>query len=78
MVVRGCDRNSAKALIDIWSMEAAVKTRMRRGCRRGQTALEYILVFLALSVAVFAAVHFLKAPSRIAAHTTDVICSERL
>ena len=42
------------------------------------SALEYILVFIALSVAVFAAVHFLKAPSRVAVHTTDVICSERL
>jgi len=51
---------------------------MRYGSRRGQTALEYILVFIALSVAVFAAVHFLKAPSRVAVHTTDVICSERL
>jgi hypothetical protein len=51
---------------------------MRHGSRRGQTALEYILVFIALSAAVFAAVHFLKAPSRVAVHTTDVICSERL
>ena len=59
-------------------MGAAGKTKMRYGSRRGQTALEYILVFIALSVAVFAAVHFLKAPSRVAAHTTDVICSERL
>lgn len=59
-------------------MEAAGKAMMRYGSRRGQTALEYILVFLALSVAVFAAVHFLKAPSRVAVHTTDVICSERL
>ena len=59
-------------------MGAAGKTKMRYGRRRGQTALEYILVFIALSVAVFAAVHFLKAPSRVAVHTTDVICSERL
>ena len=59
-------------------MEAAGKAKMRYGSRRGQTALEYILVFIALSVAVFAAVHFLKAPSRVAVHTTDVICSERL
>jgi uncharacterized protein (UPF0333 family) len=59
-------------------MGAAVKTKMRYGSRRGQTALEYILVFIALSAAVFAAFHFLKAPSRVAVHTTDVICSERL
>ena len=59
-------------------MGAAGKTKMRYGSRRGQTALEYILVFIVLSVAVFAAVHFLKAPSRVAVHTTDVICSERL
>lgn len=59
-------------------MKAADKTEMRYGSRRGQTALEYILVFIALSVAVFAAVHLLKAPSRVAVHTTDVICSERL
>ena len=59
-------------------MVAAGKEKMRRSSRRGQTALEYILVFIALSVAVFAAVHFLKAPSRVAVHTTDVICSERL
>jgi uncharacterized protein (UPF0333 family) len=59
-------------------MEAAGKAMMRHGSRRGQTALEYILVFIALSAAVFAAVHFLKAPSRVAVHTTDVICSERL
>ena len=59
-------------------MGAAGKTKMRYGSRRGQTALEYILVFIELSVAVFAAVHFLKAPSRVAVHTTDVICSERL
>ncbi len=59
-------------------MEAAVEAKLRHGSRRGQTALEYILVFLALSAAVFAAFHFLKAPSRVAVHTTDVICSERL
>ena len=59
-------------------MEAAGKAMMRYGSRRGQTALEYVLVFLALFVAVCAAVHFLKAPGKIAVHTTDVICSERL
>ena len=59
-------------------MEAAVEAKLRHGSRRGQTALEYILVFLALSAAVCAAFHFLKAPSRVAVHTTDVICSERL
>ena len=59
-------------------MGAAVEAKLRHGSRRGQTALEYILVFIALSAAVFAAFHFLKAPSRVAVHTTDVICSERL
>ena len=59
-------------------MEAAVEAKLRHGSRRGQTALEYILVFIALSAAVFAAFHFLKAPSRVAVHATDVICSERL
>ncbi len=46
--------------------------------RAGQTALEYVLVFLALFVAVCAAVHFLRAPGDVAKYTTDVICSERL
>ena len=46
--------------------------------RSGQAALEYILVFLALLVAVFASIHFMRAPADIATHTTDVICSERL
>ena len=59
-------------------MDAAHHATMRRRNRRGQTALEYVLVFLALFVAVCAAVHFLKAPGKIAVHTTDVICSERL
>ena len=59
-------------------MYAARLSTMRHNNRRGQTALEYILVFIALSVAVCAAVYFLKAPGKIAAHTTDVICSERL
>ena len=60
-------------------MDAALGiATMRRKNRRGQTALEYILVFIALFVAVCAALYFLKAPGRIAAHTTDVICSERL
>ena len=59
-------------------MNAADREKMRHGSRRGQTALEYILVFIALSAAVFAATCFLRAPSGIALHTTDVICSERL
>lgn len=59
-------------------MDAAHHATMRRRNRCGQTALEYILVFLALFVAVYAAIHFLRAPGRIATHTTDVICSERL
>lgn len=59
-------------------MGGVCKKEARRDSRKGQTALEYILVFIALSAAVFAAVHFLRAPSGIAVHTTDVICSERL
>jgi Flp pilus assembly protein TadG len=58
-------------------MSAATKTVMRRN-RSGQTALEYILVFITLFAAVFAAIHFLRAPGKIATHTTDVICSQRL
>ena len=59
-------------------MDAARHATMRRKNRRGQTALEYILVFIALFAAVYAAVYFLRAPGKIATHTTDVICSERL
>lgn len=58
-------------------MAAAPKTDMRHR-RRGQTALEYMLVFIALFAVVFAAIHFLRAPGKVAVHTTDVICSERL
>ena len=58
-------------------MSASPHTRMRRN-RRGQAALEYILVFLALFAAVFAAIHFMRAPANVAEYTTDVICSERL
>ena len=50
--------------------------KLRR--RRGQAALEYILVFLALFAAVFAAIHFMRAPADIAEYTTDVLCSERM
>ena len=46
--------------------------------RAGQTALEYVLVFVALFVAVCAAIHFMRAPGDVARYTTDVICSERL
>ena len=59
-------------------MNAALHATMRHKNRRGQTALEYILVFIALSVALTAAIFFLRAPGKIATHTTDVICSERL
>ena len=45
--------------------------------RRGQAALEYILVFAALVAAVCAAVHFMRSPRDAARYTTDVICSER-
>ena len=59
-------------------MSAARKTILRQRNRRGQAALEYVLVFLALLVAVAAAIHFLWAPGNVAKYTTDVICSERL
>ena len=59
-------------------MSAAADTTIRRSNRRGQTALEYILVFIALFAAVLAAQYFLRAPGKIATHTTNVICSERL
>ena len=59
-------------------MFAAHRKGLRRRNRRGQTALEYVLVFLALFVAVCAAIHFMRAPGNVAAYTTDVICSERL
>ncbi len=59
-------------------MPAAHRESLRRRNRRGQTALEYVLVFLALFVAVCTAIHFMRAPSDVAAYTTDVICSERL
>jgi ferric-dicitrate binding protein FerR (iron transport regulator) len=56
---------------------------VRRRCprrpfrRRGQAALEYILVFAALVAAICAAVHFMRSPRDAARYTTDVICSER-
>ena len=59
-------------------MDATLHATVKHSNRRGQTALEYILVFIALFAAVCAAVHFLRAPGKIATHTTDVICSERL
>lgn len=59
-------------------MSAAQSESLRRRNRRGQTALEYILVFLAFLVAACAAVHFMRAPGNVAVYTTDVICSERL
>ena len=58
-------------------MEAAVEAKLRHGSRRGQTALEYILVFIVLLVAAAAAVYFIKAPANIAKHDIDVICSDR-
>ena len=59
-------------------MFAAHPEGLRHRNRRGQTALEYILVFLALFVAVCTAIHFMRAPGNVAAYTTDVICSEQL
>lgn len=59
-------------------MSAAHPDALRRRNRRGQTALEYVLVFLALFAAVCAVIHFMHAPGNVAAYTTDVICSERL
>jgi len=57
---------------------SAARPELRRRNRRGQTALEYVLVFLALFVAVCAAIHFMRSPGEVATYTTDVICSERL
>jgi len=53
-----------------------VERKLRR--RRGQTALEYILIFTLLLLAAGAAYHFMHAPADVAKFTTDVICSERL
>ena len=50
---------------------------MRYGSRRGQTALEYILVFAVLLVALAAAIFFIGSSGRIAKHDIDVICSDR-
>jgi uncharacterized protein (UPF0333 family) len=58
-------------------MGAAGKTKMRYGSRRGQTALEYILVFAVLLVALAAAIFFISSSGRIAKHDIDVICSDR-
>lgn len=59
-------------------MSTAHPDDLRRRSRRGQAALEYILVFLALLAAIIAAVHFMRAPKDVATYTTEVICSERL
>ena len=60
-------------------MSAALHTQMRRyRHRRGQVALEYILVFLALLVATGVAVYFMRAPADVAVYTTEVICSDRM
>lgn len=59
-------------------MRSAMPDAVRRNRRSGQMALEYIFVFLALFVAVCAAIHFMRAPGDVAEYTTDVICSERL
>jgi len=53
-------------------------SRIDRSRRLGQTALEYVLVFLALFAAASAAVYFMRAPAATAEYTTGVICSERL
>ena len=58
-------------------MEAAVEAKLRHGSRRGQTALEYILVFAVLLVALAAAIFFIGSSGRIAKHDIDVICSDR-
>ena len=58
-------------------MDADRTAAKRRSDRRGQTALEYILVFIVLLVAAVAAVYFVKAPANIAKHDIDVICSDR-
>ena len=59
-------------------MNAASPDPARRASRRGQAALEYVLVFIAFAAAVYAACRFLRAPGKVARHTVDVICSERL
>ena len=58
-------------------MEAAVEAKLWHGSRRGQTALEYILVFAVLLVALAAAIFFIGSSGRIAKHDIDVICSDR-
>ena len=58
-------------------MEAAVEAKLRHGSRRGQTALEYILVFAVLLVALAAAIFLIGSSGRIAKHDIDVICSDR-
>ena len=58
-------------------MEATVEAKLRHGSRRGQTALEYILVFAVLLVALAAAIFFISSSGRIAKHDIDVICSDR-
>ena len=58
-------------------MEAAVEAKLRHGSRRGQTALEYILVFAVLLVALATAIFFIGSSGRIAKHDIDVICSDR-
>jgi uncharacterized protein (UPF0333 family) len=60
-------------------MNAVIRSwSWRNSFRRGQAALEYILVFVALFVAVTVAVHFMRSPRNVARYNTDVICSERL
>lgn len=78
MEPRAATSSSGSATTEPFRMDADHTTARRRSDRRGQTALEYILVFIALLTAAFAAVRFLRAPGKIAVHTTDVICSERL
>ena len=52
-----------------------VRMRNRRG-KSGQTALEYILVFVALLGVFAAVVHFARAAGKSAEKTTTLVTSE--
>jgi len=55
-----------------------LRVKRKRRHQSGQTALEYILIFTLLLLAVGAAYYFMRAPAGIAIFTMDVICSERI
>ena len=78
MEPRAATSSSGSATTEPFPMDADHTTAKRRSDRRGQTALEYILIFALLLLAAGAAHYFMRAPAEIATFTTDVICSERL